>query len=80
MMALQSVDYKFLLIPLVFIVLRVWSLIGDILHLYKGISRLSKGLSLILVILGVSNSYRYLESMSRNANDWINVYILCYDS
>ena len=54
MLALVSIDYKFILIPLAFILLRIWSFIGDILHLYIGMSRLDPRVSLILIILGVS--------------------------
>lgn len=54
MLALLSIDYKFLSIPLAFILLRLWSLIADVLHLYLGRNDLNKGLSLVLIILGVS--------------------------
>lgn len=54
LLALLSIDYKFLLIPLAFIFLRFWSFLGDALHLYAGMKNISTGLSFALVILGVS--------------------------
>lgn len=54
LLALLSIDYKFLLVPLAFIILRFWSFLGDVLHLYAGMRRLNTGLSFALVILGVS--------------------------
>jgi hypothetical protein len=55
-LALLSIDYKFLLIPLAFIVLRFWSFLGDIMHLYAGIRHMNANLSFTVVILGVSQS------------------------
>ena len=54
MLALLSIDYKFLSIPLAFILLRVWSFVSDLLYLYIGIDHLAGGIHSILVILGVS--------------------------
>ena len=54
MLALLSIDYKFLAIPLAFILLRVWSFVADVLHLYIGMHHLSKPVSLTLIVLGVS--------------------------
>lgn len=38
--ALQKLDYKFLLVPVVFILLRIWSFIGDIVFVYFGVCRI----------------------------------------
>lgn len=54
LMALHSIDYKFLLLPLVFIFLRFWSFIDDVLHIFAGISTLPQGFTLVLIVLGVS--------------------------
>lgn len=54
MLALLSVDYKFIFIPLAFIFLRLWSFVGDVLHLYIGKTTLNEGFSFTLIVLGVS--------------------------
>lgn len=61
MLALLSIDYKFLAIPIAFILLRVWSFVVDILYLCFR----KKPLSEILNVLGVSqicdtNQFIYL--------------------
>jgi len=52
-LALQNVDYKFLLIPVAFIVLRMWSCINGILLDFMGMdpTKLPQGVSLTLMIL-----------------------------
>ena len=54
--ALQNIDYKFLMIPVAFIVLRVWTCIASILFDYMGWNPLDlhKAFSLTLIILSVS--------------------------
>lgn len=52
LLALSSLDYKFILIPLAFIFLRFWSFLEDVLHLYARIDKLQTWLSLMLTILG----------------------------
>lgn len=57
MLALLSIDYKFLAIPLAFILLRVWSFIADVLYLYIGLHHLNEPLALTLIVLGVSDMF-----------------------
>lgn len=54
--SLHHVDYKFVIIPVVFIFLRIWSAIMNILYLYARIDSdaLSNELSLALLYLSVS--------------------------
>ena len=69
MLALVSIDYKFILIPLAFILLRVWAFIGDIIHVYFGKNHLNEGISLVLIVLAVStdptmlNHFRFMLSI-----------------
>ena len=54
-LALQGVDYKFLLIPVVFIILRMWTCIVAILFIYVGLDLDSRNpLVKILINLAVS--------------------------
>ena len=52
--ALHSIDYKFLLIPLFFVFLRLWSFIEDILYVFVGVHNLWEPLAVSLTLLGVS--------------------------
>ena len=52
-LALQSVDYKFLLIPVVFIVLRFWSFLGDVLNVFLVGVHIPQWLALCLITLEV---------------------------
>lgn len=54
--ALHSIDYKFLLIPLIFIFLRLWSFIEDVLYVYIGVHHVPEALAVLLTLLGVSVS------------------------
>lgn len=54
MLDLRNIDYKFLLIPVVFIGLRFWSFLGDILHVYIGLRHISSWIAVILIVLEVS--------------------------
>ena len=55
--SLHHVDYKFLIIPVVFVFLRVWTGIMNILYLYLRLdtAALSKELNLALLYLSVSD-------------------------
>ena len=33
---MNNIDYKFALIPLAFILIRIWSVVGDIVYIYVG--------------------------------------------
>ena len=65
LLALLSVDYKFLLVPLAFIFLRLWSFIGDIIHLYMGIENMNEKLSLALIIMAVKINKRGISGACR---------------
>ena len=52
--ALQRLDYKLLLVPVAFILLRMWSFAGDILFVYIGVRHIeSKSLAQIFMTLEV---------------------------
>ncbi len=50
---LRNIDYKFLLIPVVFIGLRFWSFLGDLLHVYIGVDRIPTAVATALILLQV---------------------------
>ena len=54
--SLHHVDYKFLIIPVVFVFLRVWSAILSILYDYiqLDVSHVPKSLNMVLLYLSVS--------------------------
>ena len=35
---MNNIDYKFALIPVAFILIRIWSLVSDIVYIYAGLS------------------------------------------
>ena len=52
--ALQKLDYKFLLIPVAFIVLRMWSFMGDVVFVFAGVKHINPtGLAMALMVLEV---------------------------
>ena len=52
--ALQKLDYKFLLIPVAFIVLRMWSFMGDVVFVFAGVKHIKPtGLAMALMVLEV---------------------------
>ena len=55
--SLHHVDYKFVIIPVVFIFLRIWSGIMNILYLYARIETLPKELNQALLYLSVSHEH-----------------------
>ncbi len=60
--ALQSVDYKFLLIPVAFVILRIWSCITVAVFIYAGlqvgdIKDKDKPLLRTLIVLSVSHMH-----------------------
>lgn len=85
LLALLSIDYKFLLIPLAFVFLRMWSIFGDVLHLYFGVGKLKMGLSFTLLILGgigdsaqgITNSLIFLL-FTRKFRDAVKVFCCKY--
>ena len=56
--AAQLLDYKFMLIPVVFVLLRIWSCIINIVFFYVKVdmSSVPASVSLALIYLSVSNS------------------------
>ena len=63
-MALQNVEYKFLLIPLAFIILRVWSCILVILFVYVGMdpttltpTQAKVMLAFVILMVGIYNIF-----------------------
>ena len=54
--ALHNIDYKFLLIPIAFILLRIWSLVVDVTLIYVGVpvEQIPKTVAIIFVYLSVS--------------------------
>lgn len=38
--ALQKLDYKFLLVPVAFIMLRIWSFLGDVVFVFFGVRQI----------------------------------------
>lgn len=60
--ALQKLDYKFLLVPVVFILLRMWSFMGDIVFVYFGLSQIHPhGLAKMLMYLEVCHVLFHCE-------------------
>lgn len=55
--ALHSIDYKFLLIPLLFVFLRLWSFVEDILYVYLGVRDVPEAPAVALKLLGVSSGH-----------------------
>ena len=59
-MALHNVEYKFLLIPVAFIILRVWTCILGILFVYVGMDpKHFPKVTLAFMILSVGNIMQY---------------------
>lgn len=57
-LALQNVDYKFLLIPVMFIVLRFWSFLGDVLNVFVDV-QMPIWFARVLIVLEVSHDIVY---------------------
>ena len=59
-MALHNVEYKFLVIPVAFIILRVWSCVLLILFVYVGMDpKHFPKVTLAFIILSVGNIMQY---------------------
>lgn len=65
-LALQKIDYKFLLIPVVFIVLRLWSFLGDVLNVFVVGLHIPRWMALALIILEVCiwNHFQWISVVS----------------
>ena len=59
--AINVLDYKFLFIPVVFTVLRIWSCIMNVLFVYSDVGyHLPKGVTIALIYLSVSELTSYI--------------------
>ncbi len=58
----RNLDYKFLLIPVVFIGLRLWSFLGDLLNVYVGVQDIPYSLATALILLQVITVHSHQAS------------------
>ena len=59
--AVNMLDYKFVFIPVAFIVLRIWSCIMNVLYVYSDVGyKLPKGVGSALIYLSVSELTSYV--------------------
>ena len=68
--AINVLDYKFVFIPVAFIILRIWTCIMNVLYVYSQVGyKLPKGVGIALIYLSVSELTSYVAGRLQSL-DW----------